>query len=68
MRQKDDKIFAIALSNLAVGRTTEVENAMFRSRELQKLEMSITDVMDKGIIAIYYLNRDVDIYNEIISF
>ena len=65
MRQKDDKIFAIALSNLAVGRTTEVENVMFRSRELQNLQMSITEVMDKGIIAIYYLNRDVDIYNEL---
>ena len=57
MRQKDDKIFAVAMSNLAVGRITEEDNAMFRSRELlQKLLMSLTDVMDKSVIAIDYCN------------
>ena len=37
MRQREDKLFATALSNLAVAATTNEDNELFISRELSRL-------------------------------
>jgi len=53
MRQKEDKLFATALSNLAIGATTEEDIDLFRSRELSKLNLQPTDVMNAGGEALF---------------
>jgi len=47
---------------LAVGATTEEDIELFRSRELSKLNLQPTDVMNAGAVALFYKNEDVDLY------
>ena len=48
---------------MAVGATTEEDIELFRSRELSKLNLQPTDVMNAGAVALFYKNEDVDFYN-----
>jgi len=65
MRQKDDLTFATALTNLALGVTTEAENKIFKSRELSSLNLTSSEVMNMGAVALYYTNKDVDTCNAV---
>ena len=65
MRQREDDKFALALTNLALGKTSREENGMLESRELSKLNLSVTDVMNAGAVALFYRNNDVDITNQV---
>jgi len=52
MRQREDAKFSLALTNLALGKTSREENEMFESREQSKLNLSVTDVMNAGAVAL----------------
>jgi len=59
MRQKDDKLFAIALNNLATGKCTNNDIDLFKSREIcgEKNQPPV------NAINLFRTNADVDAYN-----
>lgn len=64
MRQKDDVVFAAALNRLRVGRTTEEDNNLFRSRQIDVQGIDITSIWHNAI-ALFYQNAKVDTYNNL---
>lgn len=59
MRQRDDKAFAEALNRLALGKCTEKDIQMFKSREIAANHLSPPE----SAIRLNYTNDDVQLYN-----
>ncbi|KAK3912722.1 ATP-dependent DNA helicase [Frankliniella fusca] len=64
MRRTGDIAFANALNNLSLGKTTEKQDNMFISRQLNILGEELTDIYHNAI-TLYYKNVDVDHFNNI---
>ncbi len=59
MRQKDDRVFAIALNNLATGECTDKDIELFKSRQLS----STTEHQPVDAIRLFRTNNEVNEYN-----
>ena len=58
MRQKDDKVFAVALNHLSLGLLSHDEVALFKSREV-----SAKLIPPEEAVHLFVTNADVDFYN-----
>lgn len=65
MRQRDDKRFAEALNRLRVGRTTEEDNELFRSRQIDVLGIDANTLLH-NTVAIFHENAVVDCHNNLV--
>lgn len=59
MRQKNEKAFIIALNNLVLGKMTNDDLNLFKSREVKEIDVP------KDVIRLYYENSSVEEYNNL---
>ncbi|XP_050303800.1 uncharacterized protein LOC126741439 [Anthonomus grandis grandis] len=58
MRQSEDKAFAVALNNMALGKMTNEDIELIRSREIH------TDLIPENAMHLFATNKEVDAFNE----
>ncbi|CEP10706.1 hypothetical protein, partial, partial [Parasitella parasitica] len=66
MRQKDDVPYAVALTNMAYGRMTDVDIALFKTMTFSAVPEEFTSCSfdSSQPIRLYYMNGAVDVYNQ----